>query len=146
MRIAVGADHAGIQLKDHLARMLRDEGHAVHDLGTFTDDSVDYPDFAAKVAREVASGRAERGVLVCGTGIGIAIAANKVDGVRAATCNDLFAARMSRAHNDANVVALGGRVVGTGLAEEIVHTFLETPWEEGRHARRVDKIRALESA
>ena len=145
MKIAVGADHAGVHLKDHLAEMLRKEGYEVADLGTFSEESVDYPDFGAKVAREVAANRAERGLLVCGTGIGIALAANKVAGVRAATCNDLFSAKMSRAHNDANVVALGERVVGIGLAVEIVHTFLQTPFEDGRHARRVDKIHQLES-
>lgn len=145
MKIAVGADHAGVRLKDHLAQMLRDEGHQVDDVGTFTEDSVDYPDFAGEVAAKVVGEKAERGLLVCGTGIGVAIAANKIDGVRAATCNDLFAAKMSRAHNNANIVALGARVVGTGLAEEIVHTFLDTAWEGGRHAPRVEKIHRLES-
>ncbi len=143
MRIAFGADHAGYRLKDHLAGILSRQGHEIEDLGPSCADSVDYPDFAATVAGKVAAGEAERGILVCGTGIGMAIAANKVGGVRAACCNDLFAARMSRAHNDANVLTLGERVVGTGLAEEIVRTFLDTPWEEGRHARRLDKIEAL---
>ncbi|HEX9736732.1 MAG TPA: ribose 5-phosphate isomerase B [Thermoanaerobaculia bacterium] len=146
MKIALGADHAGFPLKEHLGRLLREKGHEVEDLGTFSDDSVDYPDFAAAVGRAVAGGGAERGVLVCGTGIGVAMAANKLDGVRAANCNDLFSARVARAHNDANVLALGARVVGSGLAEEIVRTFLETEWEGGRHRRRVDKIRELERA
>ena len=145
MKIAIGADHAGIELKNHLAQMLRDEGHEISDQGTDTTASVDYPDFAAKVAQVVVQGEAERGILVCGTGIGIAIAANKVDGIRAATCNDLFTARMSRAHNDANIVAIGARVVGVGVAEEIVHSFLQTTFEAGRHGRRVGKIHHLEA-
>ena len=144
MKIAVGADHGGCRLKEHLARFLEREGHQVEDLGTSSDESVDYPRYAAAVAEKVAAGEAERGILVCGTGIGMAIAANKVDGVRAANCNELFAARMSRAHNDANVLTLGERVVGIGLAEEIVRTFLATPHDGGRHARRVAEIQALE--
>lgn len=141
MKIAIGADHAGFDLKAHLAKRLRSQGHEVDDAGTDSStQSVDYPDFAAKVASAVASGEAERGVLVCGTGIGIAIAANKYVGIRAATSNDLYTARMARAHNDANVIALGARVVGTGVAEEIVDLFLTTPFEAGRHSRRVDKI------
>ena len=144
MKIAVGADHAGYRLKGHLAGILSREGHEVEDLGASSGESVDYPDFAAAVAEKVAAGEADRGILVCGTGIGMAIAANKVDGVRAARCNDLFAARMSRQHNDVNVLTLGERVVGTGLAEEIVRTFLDTRFEQGRHARRVGKIQALE--
>jgi len=144
MKIALGADHAGFPLKEHLGRFLREQGHEVEDLGTFSGDSVDYPDFAAAVGRAVTHGDAERGVLLCGTGIGVAIAANKLDGVRAAPCNDLFTAHLARAHNDANVLTLGARVVGSGLAEEIVRTFLETAWEDGRHRRRLDKIRELE--
>ncbi len=144
MKIAVGADHAGYRLKAHLARLLELQGHQVADLGTFSEDSVDYPDIAAAVAGAVAGGKAERGLLVCGTGIGVAIAANKVDGIRAATCNDLFTARKSREHNDANVLTLGARVVGEGLAEDIVRGFMETDFEAGRHQRRIDKIRALE--
>ena len=144
MRIAVGADHAGIDLKNHLAELFREAGHEVEDLGTHSAQSVDYPDFAHKVAEHVAGGEAERGILVCGTGIGIAISANKVHGIRAANCNDLFTARMARAHNDANVLTLGARVVGEGVAEEIVTLFLATEFEAGRHQRRVDKISALE--
>lgn len=144
MKIALGADHAGFPLKEHLARFLAGQGHDVDDVGTHSVASVDYPDFAAKVARAVASGEAERGVLVCGTGIGVAMAANKVDGVRAANCNDLFGAGLCRAHNNANVLAVGGRVIGTDLAEAIVRTFLETEWEGGRHGRRVEKIHSLE--
>jgi ribose 5-phosphate isomerase B len=145
MKIAVGADHAGYELKAHLAELLRDSGHSVEDLGTGSADSVDYPDYAAAVGHAVAAGRAVLGVLVCGSGIGVAISANKIAGVRAATCNDLFTARLARAHNDANVLALGARVVGVGLAEEIVRAFVAAPFEGGRHARRVAKIHALES-
>ncbi|MEE8523764.1 MAG: ribose 5-phosphate isomerase B [Thermoanaerobaculia bacterium] len=146
MKIAAGADHAGYVLKDRLARMLRQDGHTVEDVGTFSEASVDYPDFASAVAAKVASGEVERGVVVCGSGIGVAIAANKVEGIRAACCNDLFSAKLSRAHNDANVVTLGERVVGSALAEEIVRTFLATPWEGGRHGRRIEKIHRLEKA
>ncbi len=142
MKLAIGADHAGVGLKDRIARDLRDAGHEVLDVGTFGSDSVDYPDVAVLVSDAVASGRAERGVLICGTGIGMAMTAGKRAGVRAATCNDLFTARMARAHNDANVVTLGERVVGPGVAAEIVALFLETPFDGGRHARRVGKIDA----
>lgn len=146
-KIAIGTDHAGVDLKNRLTEMLRSEGHEVTDHGAFESDSVDYPDFAAAVGRDVASGEAERGVLICGSGLGIAIAANKVDGIRAATCNDLYAAELARAHNDANVVALGARIVGPELAEAVVRTFLSTDFDGGpRHRRRLDKIHALESA
>ena len=145
MRVAIGSDHAGFDLKQSLIARLQDGGHEVLDLGTDGPQSVDYPDFGVAVAREVVSGDADRGVLVCGTGIGIGIAANKVPGARVATCNDLFTARMSRQHNDANVVSLGSRVVGPGVAEEIVGLFLETEFEGGRHARRVGRIHALET-
>lgn len=144
MKIAIGADHAGFHLKEHLARFLEKRGHQVEDQGTFSDQSVDYPEFAAAVANEVAAGRVDRGLLVCGTGIGVGIAANKVDGVRAAICNDLFTAVKSREHNDANVLTLGARVVGEGLAEDIVSSFMEADFEAGRHQRRVDQIQALE--
>ncbi len=144
MKIAIGADHAGFRLKEHLARFLEQRGHQVEDQGTFSDDSVDYPEYAAAVAEEIAAGRADRGLLVCGTGIGVAIAANKIDGVRAATCNDLFTAAKAREHNDANVLTLGARVVGEGLAEDIVQSFIETDFEAGRHQRRIDQIQALE--
>lgn len=147
MKIAMGADHAGVELKNQLAEMLRADGYEVDDLGTHTTDSVDYPDFAAAVARAVVSNEEiELGVLVCGTGLGVAIAANKIDGARAATCNDLFTARMARAHNNANVLTLGSRVVGGGVAEEIVRTFVTTEFEGGRHGRRVGKIHDLEGA
>lgn len=144
MKIAIGSDHAGYRLKEHLARSLREDGFEIDDVGAFSEESVDYPDFAAAVARKVAVGEAERGVLVCGTGVGVAIAANKVDGVRAANCLEPFSARMARAHNDANVVTVGARVIGPGLATEVVRTFLAVPFDGGRHQRRVEKITSLE--
>ncbi len=145
MKIALGADHAGFELKEKLALFLRSLGHDVEDLGTHSTKSVDYPDYAAAVGRAVAAGQADRGVVVCGTGVGVAIAANKVHGARAANCNDLFTARLARAHNNANVLTVGARIVAPELAEEIVQVFLETEWEGGRHGRRVDKIHDLES-
>ena len=146
MKVAIGADHAGFDLKQELADDLREAGYTVEDFGPASTESVDYPDFARRVAEAVRGGRAERGVLVCGTGIGIGIAANTVAGIRAATCNDLFTARMCRAHNDAQIVALGSRVVGPGVAGEIVRIFLETSFEGGRHQRRVDKIHRIETS
>ena len=143
-RLAFGADHAGRALKDHLAHLAQDAGWQVLDLGTTGDASVDYPDFGADVGRAVMDGRADLGVLVCGTGIGISIAANKVPGVRAAVAHDAFTAHYSRAHNDANVLCLGSRVVGEGVAETVLATFLATAFEGGRHARRVEKISAIE--
>ncbi|MEO8276128.1 MAG: ribose 5-phosphate isomerase B [Thermoanaerobaculia bacterium] len=140
MRIAIGADHAGFSLKEHLRAQLLTAGHDVHDFGTDSEVSVDYPDFAARVAGAIASGAADSGVLVCGTGIGMAIAANRVHGVRAAACIDLYSARLSRQHNDANVLALGSRIVAAPLAEALVELFLSTPFEGGRHARRVAKL------
>lgn len=147
MKIAIGNDHAGVELKNLLSEALREAGHEVENHGTDGPESVDYPDFAAAVGSAVASGAAERGVLVCGSGLGIAIAANKVNGVRAVTCNDLYSAELARDHNDANVVALGARLVGPDLAQAIVHAFVATDFDGGpRHRRRVDKIHALESA
>jgi ribose 5-phosphate isomerase B len=140
MRVAIGADHAGFALKQHLIGCLAEAGHETSDLGTFDQESVDYPDFGRKVARAIASGAAERGVVICGTGIGISIAANKVAGVRAARCTSEYDARYARAHNDANVLAIGARVTGFGLAEAILATFFETEFEGGRHARRVGRM------
>lgn len=140
MRIAVGADHAGFELKERLARHLAAAGHEVADLGTFGTDSTDYPDWATKVARAVAAGAAERGLLVCGSGIGMAIAANRHRGVRAVATSDLYSAELSRRHNDANVLALGARIVAGPLAEALVELFLATPFEGGRHAGRVGKL------
>jgi ribose 5-phosphate isomerase B len=145
MRIAIGADHAGFALKQHLVHALRAMGHDVDDRGTHADTSTDYPPICADVAREVVGGRAERGIVLGGSGQGEQIAANKVRGVRAALCNDLYTARMSREHNDANVLAMGGRIVAPGLAEEIVRTWLTTPYEGGRHQRRLDQIAAIEN-
>lgn len=144
MRVALGADHAGVHLKDAVRQQLEARGIEVHDLGTSDDTSVDYPDYAAQVARAVTSGEADRGILVCGTGIGMAIAANKFDGVRAAPVVDLESARLSREHNDANVLALGARVTDPALARQIVDTFLDTAFAGGRHQRRIDKISAIE--
>lgn len=145
MRIAIGSDHAGYEQKERLKEHLASEGHDVHDLGTMSgDDSVDYPDYALAVARSVAAGDVERGVLVCGTGMGMAIAANKVDGVRAVNVTDPEFARLSRQHNDANVVAVSGRFVPVSVNEQIVDEFLATAFEGGRHAGRVSKISGAE--
>ena len=141
MRIAVGSDHAGYALKEHLKGYLTSKGHDVVDLGTGSTESVDYPDFGFAVGHAVASGQAERGVLACGTGIGIAIAANKVKGVRAGVPNDLFATHLMREHNDANVISFGARQVAPTLAEAMLDAFLTTPFADGgRHQRRVKKL------
>jgi ribose 5-phosphate isomerase B len=144
VRITIGADHAGYDLKQHLLGFLAAAGHDVTDLGTHSTESVDYPPICAAVGRAVRDGRADLGIVLGGSGQGEQLAANKVRGVRAALCNDLYTARMARAHNDANVLSMGGRVVGIGLAEEIVTLFLTTPFEGGRHARRVEQLMALE--
>lgn len=145
VRWYVGADHAGVGLKRQLVEALRALGDPVEDLGTDDEASVDYPDYGAAVGRKVAAGGADaRGLVVCGTGIGISIAANKVPGVRAALVHDAFTAQAARAHNDANVIALGARVIGPGVAEQALRVFRDTPFEGGRHARRVDKLTALE--
>lgn len=143
--IAIAADHAGVALKAELVVELKKLGHEVNDLGPATTDSVDYPDFATKVTDAVNAKQASLGVLICGTGMGMAITANKVHGIRAALCRTEFEARMSRAHNDANVLCLGQRVTGAGLAIEILKAFLATPFEGGRHANRVEKIRQVEA-
>jgi ribose 5-phosphate isomerase B len=144
VRIAIGSDHAGFAVKQELATFLREGGHDVDDLGTTSDERVDYPDFGAAVGRAVASGDNEIGVCVCGTGIGISIAANKIDGVRAAVVHDVTSARLAKEHNDANVVCLGARLVGPEVAQDALQAFLSAKWQEGRHAQRVDKITALE--
>ena len=146
MRIAIGADHAGFALKQHLVGTLGRLGHEVDDRGTHNEDPVDYPGICAEVGRLVAERRADCGIVVGGSGQGEQMAANKVPGVRAALCNDLYTARMSRLHNDANVLAMGGRVVGFGLADEVVTLWLATSFEGGRHQRRVDQISAIERA
>ena len=142
--IVFGSDHAGLNLRAEAVRVAREGGFEVEDLGPFAGDSVDYPDHAERVARAVVEGRARLGVLVCGTGIGMSIAANKVKGVRAAHCTNEFEARMARAHNDANVLCMGERVIGLGVGGAVVRAFLSQPFEGGRHQRRVDKISALD--
>ena len=146
MRIAIGADHAGYALKQQLIGTLGRLGHDVDDRGTHSSDPVDYPPICAEVGRLVANHRADRGIVIGGSGQGEQMAANKVPGVRAALCNDLYTARLSRQHNDANVLAMGGRIVGFGLADEIVTLWLTTPFEGGRHQRRIDQIAAIEKA
>lgn len=143
MTIAIGCDHNGLMLKEALLKGVLHE-HTVRDFGVFTEESVDYPDIAVTVARAVAAGECERGILICGTGIGMAIAANKVKGIRAASCSDVYSAKMSRRDNDANILCVGGRVIGPGLAAEIVTAWLNEPFAGGRHQRRVEKICALE--
>ena len=144
MRVAIGADHAGFLLKEHFKQTLAALGHDVDDHGTHSEEPVDYPNICAGVARSVVRGDADRGIVLGGSGQGEQIAANKVRGIRAALCNDLYTARLSREHNDANVLALGARVVNRGLATRLVRLFLTTPFGGGRHARRVQKIMALE--
>ena len=144
MRIAIGADHAGYALKQHLIGILRQLGHEVDDRGTTSQATVDYPPICADVAEAVSSGRADRGIVLGGSGQGEQIAANKVLGARAALCHDIYLARLSREHNDANVLAMGGRIVAPALAEEIVKVWLTTAFEGGRHQRRVEQIAAIE--
>jgi ribose 5-phosphate isomerase B len=144
VRIAIGSDHAGFLLKEHLKGTLQRLGHSVDDHGTTSEDAVDYPPICIAVARAVIEGRAERGLVLGGSGQGEQIAANKVAGIRAALCNDLYTARLSREHNDANVLSIGARVVGTGLADEIVALWLRTGFEGGRHQRRIDQIAEAE--
>jgi ribose 5-phosphate isomerase B len=144
MRIAMGADHAGFTLKEHLKGMLETLGHQVDDHGTTNETPVDYPPICAAVGRAVVEGRADRGIVLGGSGQGEQMAANKVRGVRAALCNDLFTARLSRQHNDANVLSMGGRIVAFGLADEIVTLWLNTPFEGGRHLNRLRQIAEIE--
>ena len=146
MRIAIAADHAGFALKEKLRQMLAAEGHEVVDFGTASTDSCDYPDYAQPVARQVAQGRSDRGILVCHTGIGMAMAANKVDGVRAAPAVSEDEVRLTREHNDANVLTIGAKYLDEAGAAGMIHTFLETEFAGGRHARRVAKIAQLEKA
>mgnify|MGYP002861135889 CR=1 FL=1 len=146
MKITIGSDHGAVQLKEEVKMVLKEFGDIeVKDVGTFGTDSVDYPDIAEKVCGDVVSGKADRGIVLCGTGIGISIASNKIKGIRCALCNDVYSAKMSRQHNNANVLAMGGRVLGFGPAGEIVRAFVTTEFEGGRHERRVNKIMALEN-
>lgn len=144
MKFVVGCDHGGINIKSQVVSILQNKGHDVLDVGTNTLNSVDYPDFAVEVSKAVSSGKADIGVLVCGTGLGMSMAANKVAGVRAAVCTNAYMAEMARAHNNANVLCLGERVIGPGLADSIVEAFLSTDFEGDRHQRRVGKINALD--
>lgn len=146
MRIAVGSDHAGYRLKQHLVGVLKHWGHEVDDLGTTSEEPVDYPPFCAAVARAVASGEAERGLVFGGSGQGEQITANKIRGIRAALCHDLYTARLSRQHNDANVLSMGGRIVAPELAEEILAVWLATGFEGGRHVGRLEEIAEIEEA
>lgn len=142
--IAIASDHGGFTLKQELMAQLTKDGIAFEDLGTYTEESCDYPAYAEKLCRGVAAGTYEKGILVCGTGIGMSMTANKIRGIRCALCSDCFSAEMTRRHNDANVLALGGRVLGTELARRIMSIFLATPFDGGRHQRRIDQMMALE--
>jgi ribose 5-phosphate isomerase B len=144
VRIAIGADHAGFRLKEHLKSTLQRLGHSVNDHGTHSEESVDYPPICIAVARAVVDGEVDRGIVLGGSGQGEQIAANKVRGARAALCNDLYTARLSREHNDANILSMGGRIVAFGLADEIVTSWLQTPFAGGRHQRRIDQISEAE--
>lgn len=144
MKIALAADHGGFRLKEEIAAFLRESGIAYEDFGTFSEEAVDYPDLALMVAEAVRDGGYDRGILCCGTGIGVAICANKVPGIRAALCHDTFSARAAREHNCANILTMGQRVIGPGLARDIVAAWLQAEFQEGRHARRLSKIDAIE--
>lgn len=146
MRIAVGSDHAGYALKEHLASWLAESGHAVYDLGTHTTDPVDYPDYAAAVGQAVLDGRADRGIVICGSGAGASIAANKLQGIRASVAHDTYSAHQMVEHDDVNVLCLGSRVIGQALAEDLVETFIAAKFtREDRYVRRLDKIKAMEA-
>lgn len=144
MKIAIACDHGGYRLKEVLKASMIDQGYEVIDFGTNSEDSVDYPDYAYKAAKAVADKECERGVVVCGTGIGVSIVANKVDGIRCALVHDLFSAKATRQHNDTNMIAMGGRVIGEGLALDILNTWLHTDYEGGRHDQRIEKMMAIE--
>lgn len=144
MKIAIGNDHAAVELKNHILAYLQQKGHEVVNFGTDTTDSVDYPIYGEKVARAVAAGEFDRGIIICGTGVGISLAANKVRGIRCVVCSETYTARFSRLHNNTNMLAFGARVVGPGLAEMLVDAFLETEYEGGRHERRVQMLRDIE--
>lgn len=145
MKVGLGSDHGGFHLKEIVKAHLEEQGVECVDYGTYSEDSVDYPDYGKKVGEAVVSGECERGIVICGTGIGISIAANKVKGVICALCSDTFSARMTRMHNDSNMLAMGERVLGVGLALDIVDEWMYTEFEGGRHTQRVEKIRAIES-
>jgi len=142
--IGIASDHGGFALKEHIRTVLADLGYSMRDFGTDSDASVDYPEIIETLARAVADGTVERGIAICGTGIGASITANKVPGIRCALCHEPFSAEFARRHNDANILALGGRVLGPGIAERILNVWLDTPFDGGRHQRRVDQIRDIE--
>lgn len=144
MKIAIAADHGGFELKDSMVEYIKSLGNEVVDLGTNSADSVDYPDYAKKVCEEIQQGNSDLGILICGTGIGMSLAANKFEGIRAACVSDVYSAKMSRNHNNANVLCIGARVIGDEVAKLIIKTFLENEFEAGRHQRRVGKIMAFE--
>ena len=144
MKIAIGNDHTAVEMKNHIKKFLEERGHEVVNFGTDTADRCDYPVYGKKVAEAVASGACERGVLICGTGIGISLAANKVKGIRAAVCSESYSARLTRQHNNANIIAFGARVVGEATAEMIVEEFINAEYEGGRHQKRIDMITAIE--
>ena len=146
LNLAIGCDHGGFKLKEEIKKMLLEKDYNLKDFGTFSEDSVDYPDIARELAGAVRDGKYDRGILICGTGIGIGIAANKLEGIRAALCHDTFSARASREHNDANILTMGERVIGPGLARDIVNIWLETNFAGGRHAKRVQKITDIEKS
>ncbi|MGM0396007.1 MAG: ribose 5-phosphate isomerase B [Bacillota bacterium] len=144
MIVGIGSDHGGFELKEEMKKFMEKSGYQVKDFGTHSLESVDYPDYGKKVGAAVAAGEIDRGVVICGTGIGISISANKVKGVRAALCGDTYSARLSREHNNANVIAMGGRVLGVDLAKDILSVYLNSEFQEGRHKRRVNKITEIE--
>lgn len=144
MKIIIGSDHGGFELKETIREYILKRGLEVQDVGVFVQDSVDYPDYAQKVGELIASGEGDLGILICGTGIGMSISANKINGIRCALCNDVYSAKMAKGHNDANVIALGARVIGKGVALMIIDTFLSSNFEGGRHNTRLGKIRDLE--
>lgn len=145
MLIAIGSDHGGFNLKEEIKKMFTEQNIQFQDFGTYSAESIDYPEIAQKVSQAVVNKECTRGIIICGTGIGVSIAANKIKGIRAALCHDVFSAQMSREHNDANILTMGERVIGPGLACMIVSTWLETEFAGGRHGRRVDKISQLEA-
>ena len=144
MKIAIGNDHIAVDMKNHIKAYLEEKGHTLVDFGTHTTERTDYPIYAQKVAKSILSGECELGILICGTGIGISIAANKMDGIRAAVCSEPYSAALTRTHNNANIIAFGARVVGTATAETIVDAFLNAEFEGGRHQGRIDMISAIE--
>ncbi|MBR2302765.1 MAG: ribose 5-phosphate isomerase B [Clostridia bacterium] len=143
-KIVIGCDHAAVQMKNNVINHLKSKGYDVIDVGTYSEESCDYPDYAYAAAKKVADGEVAKGILICGTGIGMSIAANKVNGIRCALCDNLFSAEMTRRHNDSNMLSMGARVISNQLALKIVDMFLDTPFEGGRHQRRVDKVMAIE--